>query len=195
MESLKESLDKVSLSDILSVNKIRNLQNDEFLKDNLIYCKTCKTPREAIIKHKDEQYKVNINCKCQQEKYDMQEEKQRVWNNQSKNIKDLDSLSIDVNILTGYSFKSDDMSKPVISKYIVEYVRNFKDNLKNNRGILFSGYVGVGKTFYSRIIANELYKKGYLVLPLRITDLIKIYSSFKDSDKMMKLERMLKIIQ
>ncbi len=192
MESLKESLEKISLSDILNANKTRKPLSDEYIKSGLIFCKRCKTAREAIINHKGETYKVNINCKCQQDRLKKAEEKQRIWSNQSKNIKGLDDLGLDISILTKYGFKDDDKSKPTVSKYIAEYVRNFEYNLKHNRGILFSGSVGTGKTFYSRIIGNELHKRGYLILPLRITDLMKLYSNLKNSEKTQRLERMLK---
>lgn len=165
--------------------------DDEYLKDKLLYCKKCHTSREEVGFIGDIKIKVRKPCKCQEIENTRIERRKKIQSNNIKNMRDLDFIGVSVNF-KDLTLKDDDGVKARTSSYVKNYILNFKHKLKENKGILFKGPVGTGKTFYSKIIANELYKRGYLVLPLRITDLIKIYIELKNRDRIKKIETMVK---
>lgn len=59
------------------------------------------------------------------------------------------------------------------------YCNKFEENYRNNGlGLLMFGGAGLGKTYYSDCIYNELSKKGYVVYR---TTLLSIFQRFKDT--------------
>ena len=71
-----------------------------------------------------------------------------------------------------YTFKNDDKENITISRTVNEYARQFDKMLKENKGILFYGDVGTGKTFYALAIANELLERGRFAYVTTISKLI-----------------------
>lgn len=59
---------------------------------------------------------------------------------------------------------------------MASYVSNFPNNKK--RKLIFSGSVGVGKTYLVAAIANELIKKGYKVMYISAIDLTQLFLNY-----------------
>lgn len=71
-----------------------------------------------------------------------------------------------------YTLENDDKENKAISRTVNEYTRQFDKMLKENKGILFYGDVGTGKTFYALAIANELLERGRFAYVTTISKLI-----------------------
>lgn len=87
-----------------------------------------------------------------------------MYNLQNENFDNLD-LSLFSDIPNPNIYKSNISPKENINKIISiskDFINNFEDN--NEKNLLFTGTTGVGKTFLSSCIANEILKKGYTVL-------------------------------
>lgn len=85
-------------------------------------------------------------------------------NLQNENFDNLD-LSLFSDIPNPNMYKSNISPKENINKIISiskDFINNFEDT--NEKNLLFTGTTGVGKTFLSSCIANEILKKGYTVL-------------------------------
>ena len=71
-----------------------------------------------------------------------------------------------------YTFEHDDNKNPDISRACKRYADNFTDMYRLNKGLIFCGQVGTGKTFYAGCIANAVISQARSVLITNIPSLI-----------------------
>ena len=64
MEEINKTTDNLMMA---TFSKQIELKEDEYLKDDIIYCKKCNTPRISVL---DGVYKVRCLCECQSEEID-----------------------------------------------------------------------------------------------------------------------------
>ena len=64
MEEINKTTDNLMMA---TFSKQIELKEDEYLKDDIIYCKKCNTPRMAVL---DNVYKVRCLCDCQNEEFE-----------------------------------------------------------------------------------------------------------------------------
>ncbi len=150
----------------------RELRENEYLWDGLIYCAICKQPKQVDIQIPDSLKGVLKNstdgindCPCKCEIEAAAEEKRL------KAIEEKRQIYVPVKKHRGFRFSVDDGQTPKTKLICERYVEKFFEMKKNGMGLLFYGDVGTGKTFYEYCIANELIDKGYSV---KSTSLIKI---------------------
>ncbi len=107
----------------------------------------------------------NKLCTCVKQKlYNVAFNNSNIYNLKSQNFSNfkLDVYSDEVNF-DKYNFNiSPRQNIKSIRNECVNFIKNFDDT--NQRNLLFSGNTGLGKTFLSSCIANELIKKGKNVL-------------------------------
>lgn len=151
------------------------------------HCPVCGEPLEKIVTVKDmaliakltgKEYtafkagdRISRMCRCQREaeseEYNRRSREaakiRRVKALREKGIADDDALHM--------TFANDDSPDSTASKVARSYVRNFETMLEKNAGILFTGGVGTGKTFYAACIVNALIDEG---IPAVMTSLRKI---------------------
>ena len=150
IESLKEKKK--------SILKSLNLSEDYFLPH--YECSICKD--SGYITNPD--YSTSM-CSClKQRLYDEQYNKSNMSNLDIQNFNNFSDLL--------YSDKADENKyhttlSPreninLIKNICMEFIKNFDD--KNQKNLLFTGNTGLGKTFLSSCIANELIKAGKNVL-------------------------------
>ena len=158
--------------------------NQTILKDldlNLKICKECNEEIEAIVNWIDgSKRKVPIACKCIRDREQEAKEKEERLTRERK----LDSL---------YKYSMMDNNKKKIrfdtstvdnenKKYYI-LAKNYCDDWQMMKeegiGFLYYGNTGVGKTHLTYCIANELIKKGALVIIISTINLIsRIYESY-----------------
>lgn len=160
---------------------IKKNEGDYFDGEVLICCK-CNTPKSMIFPSKLENFKnkiVPIMCKCRtiEKNKEIAEEKQKKVENRinlliSKGIMDKSHLDYDIS--------QDDKSNKKITNFCKRYLDNW-DIVKNkNMGVIFSGDVGTGKTFYACCIAKELMKKGEKICITNFSRILNKYKSFEE---------------
>lgn len=63
-----------------------------------------------------------------------------------------------------------------IKSFVVDYIQNIEDNMKDNKGICFMGSNGVGKSFLSCIILKEVYRHRYSCRRVTFSSYISAYT-------------------
>lgn len=127
-------------------------------------CSVCGEAVEKIIQYphldgsrKTKPIQVHCTCKCERDAY-LQKEKKRQFEEEQRRIDMLRNLSlIDVKFRNARlsTFKVTDENRRLYN--IAErYVQHFDEMYEKNRGILFWGPVGTGKSYTAAVIANEL---------------------------------------
>lgn len=139
------------------------LKQDEYIKDSLIYCKECHTPRSIYLK-------VGLRrclCDCLSKKRDnedkLREEKERLHEAEKLRISSLigeryRNVSFETTE-TGFN-KTFDNALERCSRYC--WIS--KKVLEHGMGIYLHGDTGTGKTHITACMANELLKKNHSVL-------------------------------
>lgn len=130
-------------------------KDDEYLKDGVVYCKNCHTPRS--INWYGDIYRCD--CDCQIEKYE--EELQMTINYQkSLKIKELKEQSLLGKRYFEVTFKNTvtGKNKSFDAAFVraKKYCDNFQQVLEKGLGIFFYGPSGVGKTHLTACMVNDL---------------------------------------
>jgi DNA replication protein DnaC len=150
------------------VNKFE-LREDEYIKDNLIYCKKCNTGRTTIIEpFKGVKKIVRCICSCQAEEERVRREKEE---NEEKLMR---IARLQCNSLMGEKYKNVNFDKHTDIEYnpsfkkaydrCKKYCENYKLVMEKGYGIYLYGNPGVGKTHLTSCMANYLIKEYRMVL-------------------------------
>ena len=111
-----------------------------------------------------ENYKTQM-CQClKQQLYNIEYNKSNISNLENHKFENFLSTvySTDVDKVKYNSDISPRENIEIIKKISQKFIKNFDDS--NEKNLLFTGNTGLGKTFLSGCIANELLKKGKNVL-------------------------------
>ena len=138
--------------------KSLNIKNDYF--EPRYECKLCKDT--GYITNKD--YTTTM-CSCLKQKlYDEQYNKANISNLDTQNFNNFSDLlysdKVDENKYRTNISPRENIN--LIKDICQRFIDNFDD--KNQKNLLFTGNTGLGKTFLSSCIANEIIKKGKNVL-------------------------------
>ncbi len=148
-------------------------------------------PKYSCFKCKDTGYittqKGSEMCSCmKQEIINEAYNTSNMHNLQNETFEKLD-LSLYSNTPNPNLYKSELSPKENISK-IISISRNFINNFEKDteKNLLFTGTTGVGKTFLSSCIANEILKQGYTVLyqtaPILLNNIFEYKFNSKETD-------------
>jgi DNA replication protein DnaC len=152
----------------------------DYIKDGLLYCGKCNTPKESRKMFLGSERLFACLCACQAEKLRIKEEEDEKQRLIERIIFNKGNAFNDVSLLKN-TFDQDDNSLPVITNACKRYVDNFASFFKEGRGLLFHGLVDGGKTFFADCILNALLDQGY---PCKATSFPDLASkSFADFDK------------
>ncbi len=149
IEKLKEEKNKILAS--------LNVSPDYFLPN--YQCSLCKDTGYVTKDNKTEM------CSCLKQKlFDLEYNKSNIYNLKNQNFDNfnINLYSQDVNSEKYKSKISPRENILLIKNVCLNFINNF-DN-PNEKNLLFTGNTGLGKTFLSSCIANELIKKGKTVL-------------------------------
>lgn len=199
-KSLLNNNDKTILNNLNNkIDLLKNKKLNILKKNNINFnylqlkfeCENCK----------DTGY-INIDgstnlCNCFKQKlFDIEYNKSNISNLQNQNFELFKSTYYSENV-DNQKYNSDISPRKnieFIKNVCLKFINNFED--PNCKNLLFTGNTGLGKTFLSSCIANELIKKGKTVLyqtaPIMLDTIIDyrfgkitdstIYNSLKDVD-------------
>lgn len=106
-----------------------------------------------------------VKCNCLKQKiFDLEYNKSNISNLSEQNFSMFKS-TVYSNIVDKNKYNSDISPREnieIIKKICINFIDNF--NNANEKNLLFTGNTGLGKTFLSSCIANEILKKGKTVL-------------------------------
>lgn len=147
--------------DNLNVERL-GLREDEYIKENTLYCKKCNTPRSTVVELFDRTRIVRCICQCEINK--MAEEKER----EERTAKLLRLKSIQANSLMGEKYKKVRFEDTVVThnksfkeayERCKKYCEVSKEAISKGLGIYLYGSPGCGKTHLTACMANELMSK------------------------------------
>lgn len=146
-------------------------------------CDACGDPLEAVMSEKAKRVCDAMHlhpdiaigemypcaCRCEIEKRHQERIKavldERIDSMRRRGIADAQSLRM--------RFENDLGYNPELTEKCKRYVDNFEKMLADNVGIIFTGEVGTGKTFYAACIANALIDKGIMAVVTSLSRIIR----------------------
>lgn len=145
---------------------------EDYYKDGILFCGKCHTNKEKKIQLAGECVTVRCVCKCESEERE-RIQKQKEYEEEMRRIERLRVASLmdaklEAATLKTFTIKEDNKKLYTIVK---NYVENFDTFYKSNRGLLFWGSVGTGKSYAAACIANELLNRR---IPVVITSFVKV---------------------
>lgn len=160
-------------------------KENSYLADNgLLYCLTCKTPKQIKIKSPFDENKldvVGISCRCESEKKANEEEKRKAEIKANKIFVNRENCFSNDNFKSWTFEKNLDQDNKT-TEACKRYVDKFSEMKKQNIGMLLYGNFGTGKTFHACNIANALLDKTYRVYMANIVELIAYMQDFNKRD-------------
>lgn len=151
----------------------------DYIKDGLLYCGKCNTPKQCRIVIFDTERKPPCLCTCAKAARDAEiaEQKRR---DKMLAIQQMRRLGFPDAEMSRWTFDKDDHTNEKISTVAQNYVANFAEMKKRGKGLLLFGKVGTGKTFISACIANALIDSGYPCLVTNFARLVNTIAGMYD---------------
>ncbi len=177
MQSLKEVIKEMDQSGQNTINLLDTVNpEEEYIKDNLIYCKKCNTPRmcEGLFGRM-----VRCICKCQAEARDREEELER----QKERLRIVDKIKRASLLGEKYkdvTFANTEKPTPEFTKIYnrcKRYCEVAREVLDKGIGIYLFGSKGAGKSHLTACMANELMNNYYSVLYTNFSEISKYIRS------------------
>lgn len=152
---------------------------EDYYKDGVLVCGKCHTNKEKKIQLAGEYVTVRCICKCESEERE-RIQKQKDYEEEMRRIERLKVASLmDAKLksatLKTFTQKEDNQKLYTIVK---NYVDNFETFYKSNRGLMFWGTVGTGKSYAAACIANELLNRK---TPVVMTSFVKVLQVIQDN--------------
>jgi len=150
-------------------------------EDGLYYCGKCNTPKETLVEFSGETCKVRTLCRC---KAAVAEEQNKIKaaEKEKRRLDEFCRACIPEDKYRQSTFAADNGSCPEAIAAAKWYVENFPALFADNKGIMFSGSVGTGKTFAACCIANALIYANRRVFVRKMLTLIRDVSNFKTEE-------------
>ncbi len=183
MKRLQDILNKHTQP--FDVNNYGGLREDEYLLNDIIFCKNCNTARLYVAP--DGNFRARCICKCQTQERDEAERREKARKRQAW-IESLQEAS-----LMGARYKNANFSTTETghnATFDAAFIRCQKyctvadTVLEKGLGIYMYGDKGTGKTHLTACMANELIQHGYQVLFTNFAEISKaIRSTFGKNNK------------
>ncbi len=158
---------------------LTDIREDEYIKEDMIYCKKCNTARSVKVSFGT----VRCICKCQEQEIQERERQER----QRERLQEIENLK--VASLIGDRYKNVNFDETEIiendsfkTAYIrcKRYCENADKVFNEGMGIYLYGDKGTGKTHLTACMANYLMEHRYQVLFTNFMEISKmIRSTFK----------------
>ena len=147
----------------------------DFVKDGLLHCGKCGTPKQTRVEVLGMVIMPKILCECEveREKREKEEAEKREF---LERIAKYRKMGFPQSQMQEWTFEKDDKSNEKLSNIAKRYVDNFDEFCKEGKGLLLHGGVGTGKTYIACMIANALIDKGY---PVLVTNFSRILSTLQ----------------
>lgn len=167
-----EKLNKI----IDEINPKIKINESDYIKNGLLFCGRCHTQKQTIVTINNEKKIVNNLCECELQALKERQRKEE----KEYSVKKIKKECYFNSALLLNTFDKDDNLNENASRIARNYVKNFDLMKKNNKGLLFFGDVGTGKTFLASCICNALLEKNISVKFSNFAEIEK--KIFKDKD-------------
>ena len=146
----------------------------DYVKDGLIYCGKCNTPKETKIKIGDvPETIVRCLCECAKKEEEKHEQQAKVNARRESIVESIQDLaSIGAGRMPRFSFDMCDGSNKALAERMKKYAKNFDAVYEKNIGLILYGNTGAGKTFFAECIADALIKNGRFALITSVSGIV-----------------------
>lgn len=144
-------------------HEVIKAEDGDFIKDGLLHCGKCGTPKQTNIEIMGQIVKPMCLCKCEAERKEKEAEAER-QRQRAEQIAKNRTNCFPERQMEEWTFDNDDGANEKLTNMAKRYVAHFDNFRKDGKGLLFHGGVGTGKTYLACMIANALLDKGYPVL-------------------------------
>ena len=158
------SLEKIGFNSVVSAAAKANPRKPgDFMRDGLLYCGKCKTPKQCRVTVCGEERTVPCMCDCREQAAEAEkaadEARQKALRVASLRTSGLMDVS-----LRPMRFDTDDLRARGYTDKGRRYIANWGTVERDNVGMLLWGNTGTGKTFLAACIANALIDQGVSVM-------------------------------
>lgn len=166
--SFRSNMDPLLLRSEEALQK--NKKPNDFMKDGILYCGDCKTPKSVLRATSDGvQHLVGFPCECtrkkEQEAAERELELARIAAESKFKANFMGEDVLANCVFEKWKVLNDASGTPntglQLKNRLMSYVNHFDEILRIHRGLYLYGSIGVGKTFAAACIANELSRKHY----------------------------------
>lgn len=178
-----EKMVSESVSEIIDGNGSPILTNGDYIADDgLIHCGTCKARKQTTVVFQGRTFHPRVMCECEKAA-DKRTQEEDAKIAEAKNtaasierLKDLRRSSLMEARMEQSTFERFSVNEynTIAFRACKRYADGFDEMYQNNRGLLFYGDPGTGKTFAAACIANHLLERG---VPVVMTSFVKLLSS------------------
>lgn len=154
------------------------IENGDYIgNDGLYYCGNCNTPKEMLTELGGEACKMRIPCECKNAIYEA-EEKAKAAEKEMRRLDELCKACIPDEKHRRSTFAADDGRAPEAVAAARWYVENFSQLYTENKGLMFIGDRGTGKTFAACCIANAIIYTNRRVFVRKMLSLLNDVGNF-----------------
>ena len=154
-------------------------QEGDYIKDGLLHCGKCHTPKQGVYKFPWGDMKQYCLCQCAVEAEEKEQAERKKAERLQRIEKARDEAFPDAE-MKGWTLEKDDHTNERASKIMRRYIEIFDDMKRDGKGLLLYGEVGTGKTFCAASVANALIDREYTCLLTSLTRLINHISGIRD---------------
>lgn len=152
-------------------------EEGDYIKDGLLYCGKCHTPKQCKVTAFDKTFYPKCMCQCEQER-EAKAKEDAEKRDLLERIKRYRKMGFPESQMQYWTFENDDQSRPKLTEMAKRYVNHFDKFYKEGKGLLLHGDVGTGKTYIACMIANALIDQGY---PVLVTNFARILNTLQST--------------
>lgn len=152
-----------------------------YLKDGLLYCRKCDTPKQTKISIFGTEKIVYCMCECETHA----EKNMQLAVRSSMREEEIERarrMALDSPEFPTHTFANDSGIQPMI-KHCQMYAREFETKAKNGSGLLIYGNCGTGKSYGAECIANYVIDRGKAALVTNFSKISEVVSAVPFEEK------------
>ena len=161
-------------------------------EDGILICGRCGEPRQTDVTICGVKMRVYCACKCVMEAAEQRRAETRAVEARMQAERFRQEGFTDSAYLQ-MTFERDDNPDHILSKAARNYAENFT-NAPEQHGIMFTGNVGTGKTFYACCIANAVIDRGYSALVTALQPLIRELRNYDTAEQALRRIRQVDLL-
>ena len=175
---MEEELGKM-VANMTTLNSFE-LKENEYIKNGMIYCKTCHEPKLYFLKELNRY--VRVVCDCEQKQYEEERirEQKETQLQRFKTLQMASLLDERYKNVTFENTRTDNADKTFINAFnrCKKFCENYIQVLENGYGIYLVGNAGTGKTHLTACMVNYLLKKS---VPCLFTNFYEIVRAIRST--------------